>query len=106
MDRLQIANGIDIPFGLNIPVVSQLAKEAYKHEQKTKQKKTAEDVDMDVEETKRKIEDFIDKGEDELETHFVENPFIRIREKATRKQLESRNAMGAEDLQEDADTTA
>ena len=32
VDRLQIANGIDIPQGINIPVVSQLAKEAYKRE--------------------------------------------------------------------------
>ena len=28
VDRLQVARGIDIPFGLNIPVVSHLAKEA------------------------------------------------------------------------------
>jgi len=106
VDRLQVANAIDIPQGVNIPVVSHLAKEAYKREQKTKKQKTAEDIDMDQEETKRKIADFIDKEEDELETHFVENPFIKIREKATRKQLDSRNAMGAEELQEDAETTA
>ena len=45
---------------------------------------------MDRDETKRKITDFIEKDEEELETHFVENPFIKIREKATRKQLESK----------------
>ena len=45
---------------------------------------------MDVEETKRRITDFIEKDADEMETHFVENPFIKIREKASRKQLESR----------------
>ena len=61
---------------------------------------------MDLEETKRKITDFIEKEEDELETHFVENPFIKIREKASRKQLDGQNVMGADDLQEDADTTA
>jgi len=32
VDRLQIAHGIDIPCGVNIPIVSQLAKEAYKRE--------------------------------------------------------------------------
>lgn len=61
---------------------------------------------MDRDETKRKITDFIEKDEEDLETHFVENPFIKIREKATRKQLESKQLMGADDLQEDADTTA
>ena len=39
VDRLQVANGIDIPQGLNIPVVSHLAKEAYKREQKAKKAK-------------------------------------------------------------------
>ena len=63
-------------------------------------------MEMDVEETKRKIADFIEKDEDELETHFVENPFIKIREKASRRQLDGQNVMGADDLQEDADTTA
>ena len=106
VDKLQVSNGIDIPEGINIPVVSQLAKEAYRREQKNKKAKTAEDMEMDVEDTKRKIVDFIEKDEDELETHFVENPFIKIREKASRKQLDGKNVMGAEDLQEDADTTA
>lgn len=32
VDKLQIANGIDIPQGVNIPIVSQLAKEAYKRD--------------------------------------------------------------------------
>jgi len=98
VDKLQVSNGIDIPQGINIPVVSQLAKEAYRREQKNKKAKTAEDMEMDVEDTKRKITDFIEKDEDELETHFVENPFIKIREKASRKQLEGKNVMGAEDL--------
>ena len=86
--------------------MSQLAKEAARREAKSKKDKTAEDVQMDRDETKRKITDFIEKDEEDLETHFVENPFIKIREKATRKQLESKQLMGADDLQEDADTTA
>lgn len=63
-----------------------------------KAKKNAEDVEMDVEETKRKIADFIQQDADEMETHFVENPFIKIREKASRKLLESKLQMGADDL--------
>lgn len=42
---------------------------------------------MEATERKQKIKEFIEKDEDELETHFVENPFIKIREKASRKQL-------------------
>lgn len=91
---------------MNIPVVSQLAKEAQLREAKSKKSMTTEDKEMEREETKRKITDFIEKNEDELETHFVENPFIKIREKASRKQVDSKNHMGADDLQEDADTTA
>ena len=61
---------------------------------------------MEAKETKRKITDFIEQEEDDLETHFVENPFIKIREKAARKQLDGKNQMGADDLEDDADTTA
>lgn len=85
VDRLQVSQGIDIPFGLKIPIVSQLAKEARLREIKSKKDKTAEDLDMEAKERKRQITDFIEKDDDELETHFVENPFIKIREKATRK---------------------
>ena len=91
---------------MNIPIVSQLAKEAQLREAKSKKSMTTKDKEMDREEAKRKINDFIEKNEDELETHFVENPFIKIREKASRKQVDSKIHMGATDLQEDADTTA
>lgn len=46
---------------------------------------------MELAEKKQRIAEFIEKDEEELETHFVENPFIKIREKATRKQLEARH---------------
>ena len=54
-------------------------------------------------ETKRRITEFIEGEAEEMETHFVENPFIRMREKASRKQIDSKAHMGAEDLQEDAE---
>ena len=44
----------------------------------------------DADETKRRITDFIEQDADEMETHFVENPFIKIREKASRKLLDSK----------------
>mgnify|MGYP002807958032 CR=1 FL=1 len=37
-------------------------------------------------------------GEAELETHFVENPFIKLRQKNTRRQLENANNLGVDDL--------
>ena len=46
---------------------------------------------MEAEETKRRITDFIEQEEEALETHFVENPFIKLREKASRRNLDSRN---------------
>ena len=54
-------------------------------------------------ETKRRITEFIERDAEEMETHFVENPFIKMREKASRKQIDSKMHMGAEDLQEDAE---
>jgi hypothetical protein len=36
-----------------------------------------------------------------LETHFVENPFIKLREKALRKTIDSKVAITAEDLEKD-----
>lgn len=41
----------------------------------------------------------IDANEDNLETHFVENPFIKIREKASKKDRESKVIMAADDLE-------
>ena len=109
VDRLQVARGIDIPSGVHIPIVSQLAKEAQKRDHALKKRSRGgagnDNAEMmeDVEETKRRIVDFIEKDADEMETHFVENPFIKIREKASRKLLDSKLQMGAEELQEDAE---
>ena len=44
----------------------------------------------------------MDVEEAELETHFVENPFIRVRERANKKQLDSKGMMTAEQIEEDA----
>lgn len=37
----------------------------------------------------------------EVETHFVENPFIRIRERANRKQLEAQQMLSAAQMNEE-----
>ena len=108
VDRLQVNRGIDIPSGVHIPMVSQLAKEDQARDRATKRKSRGaggNDAEMmeDADETKRRITDFIEQDADEMETHFVENPFIKIREKASRKLLDSKLQMGAEELQEDAE---
>jgi len=38
-----------------------------------------------------------------VESHFVENPFIRVRERASRKQLDGKNMLKADHLEEDAE---
>ena len=35
------------------------------------------------------------QDEEEYESHFVENPFIRMREKAASKTLDGKNRLGA-----------
>jgi hypothetical protein len=39
----------------------------------------------------------------EIETHFVENPFIRTRERANRKQLDAQSMLTANQIKEDAE---
>ena len=41
----------------------------------------------------------MEKEQNEIETHFVENPFIRLREKTSKKQIEARQGLGAEELE-------
>jgi hypothetical protein len=46
-----------------------------------------------------KINEAIDADDETFETHFVENPFIKIREKATKKNRESKVILAADDLE-------
>ena len=55
--------------------------------------------------SKKRISEFIEQDEQELETHFVENPYIKLK-RATQKQIEGRNNMNADELIDEADTTA
>jgi len=86
-----------------IPIVSQLAKEAMRRQRIVKAGSKpaavgAEDEEMEADAMKRKLTEFIEQDADDMETHFVENPFIKIREKASRKQLDGKLQMGADDL--------
>jgi hypothetical protein len=69
-DLLQSSHKLDIPIVRDIPILSQLAKKE-KAAQAPKVSKKADEI-MQVDEL-------------EIETHFVENPFIRTRERANRK---------------------
>lgn len=80
---------IDIPKAADdIPIVSHLAKKELKQDQKEEK----------IAKTKDKLSQFIQKDQDELETHFVENPFIKIREKASKKQLEASKQLQEQDI--------
>jgi hypothetical protein len=70
IDTLPSTHGIDIPAALNIPVVSLLAKA---------EKDKPLDASRKKEVSKKKITDFIEEEEENLETHFVENPYIKLK---------------------------
>jgi hypothetical protein len=40
----------------------------------------------------------IEKDEEYLETHFVENPYIKIRERASQRSRDSKNVIGEAQL--------
>jgi len=92
-DRLQVDGAMDIPTAHNIPIVSQLIK-------KEKLNKVEKKLDKYAT-TKTKVTEFIEKDENHIESHFVENPFIKIREKASRKQLEANKQLHEDDLVDD-----
>lgn len=51
-----------------------------------------------LEESKQRVKQLIQAEEEEYESHFVENPFIRMRERALQRQLDSRGNLGAAQL--------
>jgi len=69
---------LDIPMVRDIPILSQLAKLDKKNMKVDKKVKSKEMTDTVME-----ADDL------EVETHFVENPFIKTRERANRKDLAS-----------------
>lgn len=80
-DNLQAPGSYDIPnMGSDIPVVSKLAK------QTEKDKMANMDGQQQLDYQKQKKRDVLDKvvkdDDMNLETHFVENPYIKMRERA------------------------
>jgi len=73
VDVLQSSSRFDIPRVDNIPVVSELVKTLKKGE------KPEITLEQKLKDTKSQVNKVIDGNDEELETHFVENPFIRLR---------------------------
>ena len=48
--------------------------------------------------TRDNVNKMIDNEDDELETHFVENPFIKLREKAQQRQRDAKIRLGEAQL--------
>lgn len=84
-----MTDGIDIPRVDNIPVVSKLAKEK-KLEQQSKQYQLTAARD--------KVKSIMATEVEEYESHFVENPFIKMRERTLQKNLDGKTRLGAKQL--------
>ena len=98
------SNAFDIPTANDIPIISKLAK------QTEKEKLANMDGQQQLEYHKKKKQEVVDKAieqdDENYETHFVENPFIKIRERAAQKNRDSKVMMGEEDLQMQAKQAA
>ena len=53
---------------------------------------------MQLQESKEKVSKLMGTEAEEYESHFVENPFIRMRERALQKQHDSKQHLGAKHL--------
>jgi hypothetical protein len=67
---------LDIPRVDNIPVVSRLVKEK-------KIENSGRSRQIQLAESKERVKQLMAQDDEEYESHFVENPFIRMRERAT-----------------------
>ena len=79
VDRLQ-ATGIDIPRVDDIPIVSKLSRKSEK--EKLEGMNENERIEYKLNANRENVSKIMKKDDFQLETHFVENPYIRLREKA------------------------
>lgn len=81
---LQSSSKLDIPIVKDIPILSQLAKQdKIRNQEKNHEKQEKKSHN------KQMTDAVMDADELEVETHFVENPFIKTRERAHRKAIDS-----------------
>lgn len=94
-----MADGIDIPRVDDIPIVSKLAKE----QQELQQKNLKAPLKDRLAANRNQVSRFIEAEEDQFESHFVENPFIRMRERTTQKSLNAKTALTKTNMTFDED---
>lgn len=94
LDHLN-SNAMDIPRVDDIPIISKLAKES----EKLAQMDGGQQVEYKKKKKMSSVNQVIEADEDQLETHFVENPFIKIREKVAKKQRDGKVILAADDLE-------
>ena len=82
---------LDIPRVDNIPVISQLAKEK-------KIENSGRSKLIQLADSKDKVKQLMAQDDEEYESHFVENPFIRMRERAAQRNLDGKTRLGASQL--------
>jgi len=87
---------MDIPIADDIPIVSKLAK--LQEQEKLASMDTTQQVEYHKNKRLEKVSKVIDDSADNLETHFVENPFIKMRERAAQRDLDSKKMMGQTQL--------
>lgn len=75
---MQSSLKLDIPVVKDIPILSQLAKQ-----DKMRNQDSAKPDKKQI--SKQMTDAVMDADELEVETHFVENPFIKTRERAHKK---------------------
>mmetsp|Transcript_24172 Transcript_24172/g.37156 ORF Transcript_24172/g.37156 Transcript_24172/m.37156 type:complete len:286 (+) Transcript_24172:3185-4042(+) len=96
MDRLEAP--MDIPRVDDIPVVSRIAKQSEKDKIANMDKE--EQVKYRRGKKQEAMSKVVENNDDELETHFVENPYIKLREKA--KPTGGSTILNEKDLTEEA----
>lgn len=94
------APAYDIPRVDDIPVISKLAK--LKEREKVANMDGAQQVQYQKDKRLEGVTKVIEGDADQLETHFVENPFIKIREKAAKKEREGKVILAGDDLEMEA----
>jgi len=90
-DALRAHPSYDIPRVNDIPIVSRLSKKAQEEELDGPQR-----LEKMMLEKRENINKVMGADDDHLETHFVENPYIKIRERTSQRQRDSKVQIGAQ----------
>ena len=81
-DLLQ-APALDIPRVDDIPVVSRLANKT--EQERLDDMDGEQQLEYKLQANREKVNKIMHNDDDQLETHFVENPYIRLRQRASQR---------------------